>query len=136
MKLLVQSKVHGNMDLFAEYLSRLGVKCKTVNDPHLADRSLKRIHMWRQSKQRFDNLVDDFDPDAVICSPGDFGAATLKSDIPLITYLGGNYWQEIDTARRLHYRTFPRNITSKRYEAHMRVLSTRFQVHHNSIQAS
>ncbi len=102
---------------YVEDLSRLGAKCKIINEPYLANRSLKRIHMWRQSRHRFENLIDNFNPDAVICDPGDLGAAALKSGIPLIPYLGGNYWQELDTDRRLHHRISPRNWTSKRYEA-------------------
>ena len=111
MRLLMRN----DMIQFAEVLSRLGVECKVANDPYVADRSLRRIHMWRQSMRRFARLVKDFNPDVVIASPGFFGAAALKANIPLITYLVGDYWQEIETAWNLHYKTFPRNIISKRH---------------------
>ena len=59
----------------------------------MADRSLKNFRMWYRNHRKFDRLVDSFRPDAVVSSPGNFAAAVLRANIPLIIWLRGNYWR-------------------------------------------
>ena len=113
MRLLIQRNIAG----FAERLSKFGVECKVVKDHRIADRSYKHIRLWRQFSKEFNNIVDDFKPDVIIASPGDFGAAALRSNIPLIVYLHGNYWQEEATKRMANGMSFLNKITHKRYVA-------------------
>ena len=111
MRLLIPKNSAG----LAEGLSKLGVECRIVKDQQISDRSYKHVHLWRQFAKKFNNLVDDFKPDVIIAPPGDFGAATLRSNIPLIVYLHGNYWQEETTKRMVDGMSFLNKMTNKRY---------------------
>lgn len=105
----------GAMAEYADKLSKLGAECMVVNDPLIADRALKRIHLWRRHSRKFQNIIDSFQPDVAVCSPGDFGMAALRFNIPLVVYLVGNYWQEQDTKKAMMNRASLRNITHRRY---------------------
>ena len=113
MRLLIQKNRAG----LAEGLSKFGVECRVVKDQWIADRSYKHIHLWRRFAKEFDNIVDNFKPDVIIAPPGDFGAAALRSNIPLIVYLHGNYWQEEATKMTVDGTSFLNKITHKRYVA-------------------
>lgn len=110
MRLLLK----GELAPFAGDLSKLGAECKVVNDPYIATQPIKKIYKWRQYRKRFDQLIKDFNPDLVVSGPGHFGTATLKSRIPLITYLAGDYWHEMKVVKRLHHNTFPKNLIHDR----------------------
>ena len=114
MRLLVKNDV--NMDVFCTELSKFGVECKLINDATVADRSLQKIHKWKQSMKNFDRLIDDFNPHAVLSGPGHLGMAALKSNIPFIAYLVGDVWREVEGAGRLHCQTFPKTWTHKRWK--------------------
>ncbi len=105
----------GDMAEYAEELSKLGAECMVVNDPLIADRALKRMHLWRRHSRKFQNIIDSFQPDVAVCSPGDFGMAALRSNIPLVVYLVGNYWQEQDTKKAMMHRASLRRITHRRH---------------------
>lgn len=122
MRLLVQR----NVSRFAESLSKFGIECKVVENHQMNDRSYRHIHLWRRFTKEFNNLIDDFKPDAILSSPSDFGSAALRSNIPLIVYLHGNYWREEETKRRIN-RTFLNRITHKRKIDDMSLLGTMTQ---------
>ena len=87
---------------FTEALGKSGVECKMVNEDEIFDVFAKRVLKWNSSMRRFNKLIKDFKPDAVLVdSPRHFGIATLKSNLPLIVYLRGNLWQENKTAMDL-----------------------------------
>ena len=111
MRLLIPKNSAG----LVEGLSKLGVECRVVKDQQISDRSYKHVHLWRQFAKKFNNLVDDFKPDVIIAPPGDFGAAALRSNIPLVVYLRGNYWQEEATKRMVDGMSFLNKMTNKRY---------------------
>lgn len=113
MKLLVNGV---NMDTFGKELFKFGVKCKIIGDAEIADRSLQRIHMWKQSMRRFNELVDDFKPDAILSGPGHLGIAAIKSNIPLVFYLAGDIWREMELEEKLHSNTFPKILAHKRWK--------------------
>ena len=43
----------GDMAEYAEELSKLGAECMVVNDPLIADRALKHMHLWRRHSRKF-----------------------------------------------------------------------------------
>ena len=105
-----------NMDTFGKEISKFGVECKIINDTEIADKSLQKIYRWKQSMKRFNELVNDFKPDVVLSGPGHLGIATVKSNIPLVSYLAGNVWREMELEERLHSNIFPKALAHKRWK--------------------
>ena len=95
---------------------KLGAECMVVDDPLLSDRALRHIHLWRRDSRKFQNLIDNFQPDVVVCNANNFGMAALRSNIPLVVYLTINPWQKRDSHRAMMHRTSLRWITHRRYD--------------------
>lgn len=103
---------------FGVALSGAGIRCLVVNNTDVADGfPTKKIHRWRGSTKRFDDLVREFDPDAIITDGlRHFGMFAARSDVPLITYLAGDFWAETRCARQTTYRSFPKSMVIGRLE--------------------
>ena len=121
MRILIGSRTPDRIfhwEELARHLSALGAECKVVNNMDVVDGfPTKKIRKWMPSTRRFDALVGDFNPD-VILTDGlrHFGLAALKSGIPLIVHLTGDFWSEIQIARETLYKSFPRNLVIGRIE--------------------
>lgn len=109
MRLLIAYGSKGkffHMKEFADALSKLNVECKLVKD---ADFSRgfpsKRINDWFFGNKEFKKLISEFRPDAVFVDrQTHFGAAAIKSKIPLFVLLRGHYWSEIIYAKQTLYK--------------------------------
>lgn len=106
--------IYKDLARLAEILPKFGVECKEVPDDWVYSRAYKHIHKWRQNTKKFNSLIE-FKPDAVLSSLSDFGSFVLRSNIPLIAYVHGNYWQEEATRGMAHNMSFMNKITRKRY---------------------
>ena len=121
MRLLIGSRSASKLvhwEEFGRALSNLGVDCRIVNNTDVADGfPTKKVHKWGGSANRFNRLVDDFNPD-VILTDGlrHLGVLSLKSGVPLILYLAGDFWTEVRSARETQYRSFPRSLVIGRLE--------------------
>ena len=122
MRLLIGSRTQFhvyNWETFGTALAKFGVECRVVNNIDIVDGfPTKKVHRWGHvSTRRFNNLIRDFDPD-VILTDGlrHFGTTSLKSGIPLIVHLSGDFWTEVQDAKRTRYSTFPRNLVIGRLE--------------------
>ncbi len=121
MRILIGSRTQDRVfhwEEFSRYLSTFGVKCKVVNNTDIVDGfPTKKIRKWVPSSKQFDILIRDFNPD-VILTDGlrHFGLAALKSNIPLIVHLVGDFWSEVQMARETLYKSFPRNLVIGRIE--------------------
>ncbi len=121
MRLLIGSRDKSRLfhwNEFGRVLSKFGVECKVVNNIEIVDGfPTKKIHKWRGSMRRFNRLISDFNPDAIMTDGlRHFGTAALKSDIPLIVYLGGDFWTEIKCAKETKYSSFPRSLAIGKLE--------------------
>ena len=119
MRLLINTNGGGSkfspMWHFDKALSKIGVKSLLVSDSWIADRSLRRIHKWRQSMNDFYDLIEGFTPDVILSAGGHFGTASTKLDIPILTSLGGDIWTEMEQARAMHYNHFPKTLSFQRW---------------------
>ena len=121
MRLLIGSRAQNRIfhwEEFSRHISALGVECKVVSNMDVVDGfPTKKIHKWIPSSKQFDVLIRDFKPD-VILTDGlrHFGLVALKSNIPLIVYLAGDFWSEVQMARETLYKSFPRNLVIGRIE--------------------
>jgi len=91
---------------FGEALAKNGVEYKLVSDVKTCDGfPSRKITNWFQTKNKFNKIVKEFNPDAVfIDRQGHFGIAALKAKLPLLVHLRGDYWSEIKWARETLYK--------------------------------
>ena len=97
---------------FSNKLNELGVETKLVFDADYCDGfPSRKIKSWFQTKKRFNKLVEEFKPDAILIDrERHFGIAALEKKIPLIVLLRGHYWSELYWYKKTIYKSFPKNI--------------------------
>ena len=103
---------------FADTLGQLGVECKVVFDAEVYDGfpSRKMTH-WFQSKSKFNQIIKEFKPDAIfIDRQRHFGLAAIDAKLPLLVHLRGDYWSEIEMAKKTLYKSFPKSFVIKKWD--------------------
>ena len=90
------------MKKFSEYLEKFDVNSKLVLDVEICNGfPSKNITQWINPFKKFNLLIKSFKPDAVFVDrQTQFGIAAIKSGIPLLMQLRGNYWDEINWAKK------------------------------------
>jgi glycosyltransferase involved in cell wall biosynthesis len=120
MRLLIGGAGSKNFHLkeFGEAISKFGVEYMLVNDVSVVDGfPSRKISNWNQSMNQFNKLIEEFKPDAVFADrQRHFGIAAIKSNLPLILHLRGDFWSEIKWAKNTIYKSFPKNIAIKKWE--------------------
>lgn len=109
MRLLVAYGSKGkffHMKEFCDALSKFGVECKLVKDTDFSRGFPSKSTIdWFFGNKKFKKLIAEFKPDAVFVDrQTHFGAATIKSKIPLFVLLRGHYWSEIIYAKQTLYK--------------------------------
>jgi len=91
---------------FGEELTKLGIQYKLVVDSDISDGfPSRKIKNWFHSSKNFEKLIDDFKPDFVLIDRlRHFGLDTIKSKLPLLVHLRGDFWAEADWARTTIYK--------------------------------
>ncbi len=87
---------------FVDVLSKYNIKCKIIDDLKIYDDSFffNKIFRWIKIQKKLHKLLEDFNPDAIFTERvSNFSALILKTKIPLIIFLRGNYWEEIIIAK-------------------------------------
>ena len=102
---------------FCDALARLGVECKLIHDVEIYDGfPSKNIKNWFQGKQKFEQLVNDFKPDAIFVDrQRHFTLAAAQSDIPCFMLLRGDYWKEMEWAKETIYKTPHRRYALRKW---------------------
>ena len=125
MRLLIGSGISKlvHMQEFGKAISKFNIECKVVNDGEIIDGfPSRKILKWYQSMRRFDRLIDDFKPDVVLVDrQRHFGIAVLKRKLPMMIYLRGNVWHELEMARRTTHKSFPKNLAINELEKLVRI---------------
>ena len=103
---------------FTDVLENLGVECKLVSDSETFDGfPSRKISNWFQTRKKFNKLIEEFKPDVVFVDrQTHFGLAAIKTNLPLFTFLRGDYWSEIKWAKETRYKSFPKNIIIRERE--------------------
>ncbi|MGQ0638083.1 MAG: glycosyltransferase family 1 protein, partial [Nitrososphaerota archaeon] len=87
-------------------LTKFGIEYRLVKDVDVYGGfpDGKYTH-WMQTLAKFKELIKEFKPDAVLIDrPGSyFGLATLKTDLPLLIHLRGDFWSEVKWVRETLY---------------------------------
>ena len=110
MKLLIggsKSKLF-HLEEFARSVSKYSVECKVVHDVEVySGFPNRKISSWFQTRKKFKKLIDDFKPDLILIDNpyAHFGLAAIKSKIPLVIHLRGDYWSETKWSRETLYKS-------------------------------
>lgn len=91
---------------FGDALTRYGIEYKLVHDVDIYTGFPSRnIRRWFETSAKFDNLVQEFKPDAIFVDRlTHFSFTALKVGIPLFVLLRGDYWSEMKWARETLYK--------------------------------
>jgi glycosyltransferase involved in cell wall biosynthesis len=108
MKILIAgapSKMY-HLQKFSEALTNIGFQSKLVLDVDIftgfPDR---RITEWYCSKNKFNDLISSFKPNLILIDRGsNFAKLAIKTGIPVLFHLRGDYWAEYEWARDTLYR--------------------------------
>ena len=97
---------------FQNALIKSGVECRLVIDTDICNGfPSRKISDWFQTRKKFDRLISDFKPDAILVDrQRHFARVASKITIPLIIHLRGNIWEEIKWAKDTTYKSFPKRI--------------------------
>ena len=97
---------------FANALTDLGVDCKLVVDTDICRGfPSRKISDWFQTGKKFAQLISEFKPDVILVDrQRHFALAASKQNIPLVIYLRGNIWKELEWAKHTLYKSLPKRI--------------------------
>ncbi len=112
MKLLIgasPSKIF-HLNEFADKLKKQNIECKVVIDTDFyMGFPSKKISNWFDSGKKLKKLLNDFQPDAVFVDrQTNFGVKVAEEKIPLLVHLRGDFWSEIEMAKKTLYKYPPK----------------------------
>ena len=108
MKILIAgapSKMY-HLQKFSEALDQIKVQSKVVLDLDIfSGFPDKRITEWFCSKDKFNEIISGFQPDLIFIDRGsNFAKLAIKTGIPILFHVRGDYWSEIRWARETIYK--------------------------------
>ena len=120
MKILIgasSSKIF-HLNEFAKELINLGIETKVVFDADFSDGfPSRKIKHWIKPKNTFKKLIKEFKPDIIFVDrQRHFGLEVTKTRIPLLVHLRGDFWKEIEMAKKTIYKSIPKKIVINEWE--------------------
>ena len=105
MKLLIAEDKSraSNLDEFCTELNKLGVECKIIGDLDIFndDGLIAKYSKYIITPDKFKNIIEEFKPDFILVERvSQFASLVIKSKIPLIFFLLGDFWSEADFAKK------------------------------------
>jgi hypothetical protein len=120
MKLLIggSSSKMFHLKEFSDMLNRKNVDVKLVLDVEYADGfPSRKMSNWFTSDTKFKKLINEFKPDLILVDrQRHFGLEASKTNIPLVVHLRGNYWKEIEMAKKTLYSSPPKKIAINKWD--------------------
>ena len=103
---------------FSEMLEINNVETKLVLDIDYADGfPSRKMSKWFSKDTKFKDLIQEFRPDLILVDrQRHFALEASKTNIPLVIHLRGNYWKEMDMARRTLYSSPPKKIAINKWD--------------------
>ena len=119
MKLLIggsSSKIF-HLKEFANALEKVQIETKVVLDVEYSDGyPSRKIINWFQNDTKFKKLINEFKPDLIfIDRQRHFGLSAIKLKIPLLMHVRGDFWKEMEMAKKTLYKSFPKRIALKKW---------------------
>jgi len=93
-----------HIEQFSSELKKRGVECLVIDDLDIYDISKfdNRFLRWTKTPKKFSRIIDDFRPDLVFTERvSHFSSLIIKTDIPLVIFLRGDYWQELKSEKNV-----------------------------------
>jgi len=102
---------------FANALEKLQIETKVVFDADYSDGYPSRnIRNWFQNDIKFKKLVNEFKPNLIFVDrQRHFGLSAIKFKIPLLMHVRGDFWKEMEMARKTLYKSFPKRVALKKW---------------------
>ena len=91
------------MNQFANALKLKGVNYQIIDDLDIYGNSKfgKKYLRWMTTPKKIQNIIDEFKPDLILTERvSHFSSLITKMNIPLIIFLRGNYWHEIELGKQ------------------------------------
>ena len=88
---------------FIDELEKHNLTCKLIDDLDIYDDSkfTKKYLRWIKTPNKFQNIIKNFNPDFIFTERvSHFSSLVLKTKIPLIIFLRGNFWQEVELGKQ------------------------------------
>lgn len=88
---------------FIDELKKNNITCKIIDDLDIYDDSKfgKKYLRWIKTPSKFQNIINDFKPDFIFTERvSHFSSLVVKTKIPLIIFLRGNFWQEVELGKQ------------------------------------
>ena len=104
-----------HLEEFAKRLEKYNIECKVVIDTDFySGFPSRKFSNWFDSGKKIKGLLEDFKPHAVfIDRQTNFGLKIVENNIPLLVHLRGDFWSEIEMAKKTLYKYPPkRNVIS------------------------
>ncbi len=120
MKILIGASSSKKFHLkeFADILNNLGIETKVVPDVEYSDGyPSRKISNWIKKDKKFKKLIQEFKPDVIFVDrQRHFGLSAVKSKIPVIVHLRGDFWEEMKMAEKTLYKSFPKKMVLKKWD--------------------
>ncbi|MDB3956857.1 glycosyltransferase family 4 protein [Candidatus Nitrosopelagicus sp.] len=120
MKLLIggSSSKMFHLKEFSEMLEINNVETKLVLDVDYADGfPSRKMSKWFSKDTKFKDLIEEFRPDLILVDrQRHFALEASKMDIPLVIHLRGNYWKEMEMAKKTLYSSPPKKIAINKWD--------------------
>jgi glycosyltransferase involved in cell wall biosynthesis len=105
MKLLIAEDKSraSHLDEFCIELEKLGIECKIIGDLDIFndDGLIKKYSKYISTPHKFKKLINEFKPDIILVERvSQFVSLVIKSKISFVFFLLGNFWSEIDFAKK------------------------------------
>jgi len=91
------------MKQFANALKQRDIDCQIIDDLDIYGDSKfgKKYLRWIKTPKKLQDFIDEFRPDVILTERvSHFSSIIIKMKIPLIIFLRGNYWHEIELGKQ------------------------------------
>lgn len=107
-----------HMKEFVDELEKINVECKLVLDTDISDRfPSRKISNWFSSKKKFNEIIQQFKPDAIFVDrQRHFALDASETNIPLLVHVRGDFWKEIEMAKKTLYKLPHKRIVLQQWE--------------------
>ena len=120
MKLLIggSSSKMFHLREFSEMLKKNNIDTKLVLDVKYADGfPSRKMSEWFTTDTKFKKLIQEFKPNLILVDrQRHFALEASKTDIPLVAHLRGNYWKEMEIAKKTLYSSPPKKIAINKWD--------------------
>jgi len=105
-----------HLEEFVDELEKLGVICKLIHDLDFIEKSTSmNLRNLIKKKIQIEQILDNFKPDMILLDRiTKLNKIFLKKKIPTIILLRGNYWEEVEWAKKTTYNSPIKHLSYKR----------------------